>query len=110
MVLLRRLLGRRGKALRLGPASATTKGRYFCGGWCGSLFGLRGEVYGAEEARRDGHDLVEILHLKAIAVLGNQRFIVVRRQSRPGVESGVIDADLNMVDAGLQQAGDIKAI
>jgi hypothetical protein len=61
------------------------------------------QVDGTEQAGGDGGDQVQVLHLELIAVLGDQRCVVVRRQRRPRVERGVIDIDLDVINAGLEQ-------
>ena len=68
------------------------------------------EVDRAEDAGGDGLDFVEVLHLEAVAVFGDEGFVVVGRQRGPGVESGVVDADLDVVLAGLEELGDVEAV
>jgi hypothetical protein len=73
------------------------------GGAIGSLGVLGDEVDGAEEAGGDGLDFVEVLHLEAVAVFFYEGFVVVRREGGPGVEGGVVDVDLDVVLAGLEE-------
>src|SRR6202011_3911383 len=68
------------------------------------------EVDGAEDAGGDGLDLVEVLHLEAVAVLGDEGFVVVGRECGPGVEGGVVDADLDVVLAGFEEFGDVQLV
>lgn len=58
---------------------------------------------GAKEAGRDGLDFVEVLHLEAVAVFFDERFVVVGWERGPGVEGGVVDVDLEVVLAGLEK-------
>ena len=65
-------------------------------------FGVLGdEVDGAQEAGGDGSDLVEVLHLEAVAVFFYEGFVVVGWERGPGVEGGVVDVDFDVVLAGL---------
>jgi len=57
----------------------------------------------AEEAGGDGLDLVEVLHLEAVAVFGDEGLVVVRRERGPGVDGCVVDADLDLVLAGFEE-------
>ena len=66
-----------------------------------SLDVLGDEVDFAEDAGGDGLDFVEVLHLEAVAVFFDERFVVVGREFGPGVEGGVVDVDLDVVLAGL---------
>jgi len=50
-----------------------------------SLRCLGNQVDGAEDARRDGADFVEVLHLEAVAVFFYEGFVVVGRECGPGV-------------------------
>ena len=58
---------------------------------------------GAEDAGGDGLDFVEVLHLEAVAVFFDEGFVVVGRERGPGVEGGVVDVDLDVVLAGLEE-------
>ena len=58
---------------------------------------------GAEDAGGDGLDFVEVLHLEAVAVFFDEGFVVVGRECGPGVEGGVVDVDLDVVLAGLEE-------
>ena len=72
--------------------------------WPNSSFGLLGdEVDGAEDAGGDGLDLVEVLHLETVAVFFDEGFVVVGRELGPGVEGGVVDVNLDVVLAGLEE-------
>lgn len=66
------------------------------------------EVDGAEDARGQGLDFVEILHLEAVSVFGDQRFVVSRRVGGPGVEGGVEDADLDLVGPRFEEFSDVE--
>ena len=68
-----------------------------------SLGVLGDEVDGAEDAGGDGLDFVEVLHLEAVAVFFDEGFVVVGRKRGPGVEGGVVDVDLDVVLAGLEE-------
>ena len=68
-----------------------------------SLDVLGDEVDGAEDPGGDGLDFVEVLHLEAVAVFFYEGFVVVGRKLGPGVEGGVVDVDLDMVLAGLEE-------
>ena len=50
-----------------------------------------------KQARRHRFDLVEILHLKAVPIFCDQRFVIMRWQSCPGIDGGVVDLDHNMI-------------
>ena len=50
------------------------------------------EVDGAEDAGGDGLDQIEVLHLEAVAIFGDEGFVVVRWKCSPGVDGGVVDA------------------
>jgi hypothetical protein len=72
--------------------------------WGGeSLSCLGDQVDGAEDAGGDGLDFVEVLHLEAVAVFFDEGFVVVGWELGPGVESGVVDVDLDVVLAGLEE-------
>ena len=73
-------------------------------------FDLRNDADVAQKAGRDGHDLVEVLHLEPVSVLCNQRTVVVRRKRRPGVECGVEYVEFNVVHAEVKELGHVKAI
>ena len=64
----------------------------------------------AEDAGWDGLDLVEVLHLEAVAVFLDEGFVVVGWERGPGVERGVVDADLDVVVAGFEQRRDVEAV
>ena len=64
---------------------------------------LSDEVDGAEDAGRDGLDFVEVLHLEAVAVFFDEGFVVAGWKGGPGVESGVVYVDLDVVLAGLEE-------
>jgi hypothetical protein len=59
---------------------------------------LRYEVDGVEDAAGDGLDTFQVLHLEAVAVLGDKGLVVAGWESGPGVEGGVVDADFYLVD------------
>src|SRR5277367_5093321 len=51
-------------------------------------------------------DLVEVLHLEAVSVFGDERLVVVWRERGPGVDGGVVDANLDVVSAGPEVGAD----
>jgi hypothetical protein len=53
---------------------------------------------------------VEILHLEAVSVLGDERFVVVWRERGPCVERGVVDVNFDVILAGLEELRDVEAI
>ena len=55
-------------------------------------------------------DFVEVLHLEAVAVFFDEGFVVVGRERGPRVEGGVVDVDLDVVLAGLEEFGDVEAV
>jgi len=59
-----------------------------------------------EQAGGDGMDLVEVLHLEAVPVFGDERLVVMRRERGPGIDRGVVDADLDVVAAGFEVGAD----
>src|SRR5258708_15132847 len=76
-----------------------------------ALAGLLGyEVDLAEEAGGDGLDLVEVLHLEAVAVFGDEGFVVVGWEGGRGIDGGVVDADLDVVLGGFELAGDLELV
>ena len=74
------------------------------------VVGLGDEVDGAEDAGGDGLDIFEVVHLEAVAVFCDEGGVVVGREGGPGVDGGVVDADLDVVAAGLEQVGDVEAV
>ncbi len=118
-------LGKSGQSLRSGdlrgglgglssracPFHAARFGRYdgFLGGGS-SRGGLGYEMDGAEDAGGDGFDLVEVLHLEAVAVFFDERFVVAGRERGPGVEGSVVDVHLDVVLAGFEIVGDVEAV
>lgn len=55
-------------------------------------------------------DLVEILHLESVAVFCDEWFVVVGWLGGPGVDGGVVDADLDVVLTRFEVAGDVEAV
>ena len=70
---------------------------------CGLSAVRNDEVDGAEDARGLGLNFVEILHLEAVSVFGDEEFVVVRRKRGPGIDSSVVDADLDVVLARFEE-------
>lgn len=65
---------------------------------------------GAQNAGWNGSYLVEILHLEAVAVLLDKRFVVVTRECGPSVGGRVVDVDFQAIRPRLQELGDIEAV
>ena len=77
----------------------------------GLSWGVLGyEVDLAKDAGGDGLDFIEVLHLEAVSVFGDEGFVVVGWKRGPGVEGGVVDADLDVVVAGFEERGDVEAV
>src|ERR1700733_781592 len=77
----------------------------------GMSLGVLGyEVDASYEAGGDGLDFVEVLYLEAVAVFFYEGVVVVRGERGPGVEGGVVDADLDVVLAGFEQMGYVEAV
>ena len=70
---------------------------------CGLSAVRNDEVDGTEDARGLGLNFVEILHLEAVSVFGDEEFVVVRRKRGPGIDSSVVDADLDVVLARFEE-------
>ncbi len=68
-----------------------------------SLLVVGDELDGAEEAGGYGVDFVQVLHLEAVAVFFYEGFVVVGRERGPGVEGGVVDADLQVILSELEE-------
>jgi hypothetical protein len=60
---------------------------------------LLNQVDGAEQTRGYRVHLVQVLHLESIAVLRDQRFVVVGRLRSPGIDRSVVNVNLNPVPA-----------
>jgi hypothetical protein len=69
---------------------------------CASSAVRHDEVDGAEDAGGLGLNFVEILHLEAVSVFGDEGFIAVRRERGPGVDGSVVDADFDVVGTGFE--------
>ena len=68
------------------------------------------EVDGAEDSGRDGVDEVEVLHLEAVAVFGDEGFVVAGWECGPGVDGGVEDVDFDVILTGFEEGGEVEAV
>ena len=60
---------------------------------------LLNQVDRPEQTRGYRVDLVQVLHLESIAVLRDQRFVVVGRLRGPGIDRSVVNVNLDPVPA-----------
>ena len=75
-----------------------------------SLRLLGDEVDWAEDAGRNGFDVLEIAHLEAISILRDQRTIVVGRQRSPGIDGRVEDVNLDVILTRLEQPRNVEPV